>query len=141
MADFILMTGDTVQFMPAMGPAIVAVIPGTYAGKARAFINKIPACVQGDELQVIVPGCMYTSGAFTIPGVGNLTIIGISTGLTAVRVKSGGKPVLIKGSTFQAKFDILTPAQMPPPVSTPDAPGPRSGTCSFITKNTRVKAT
>ncbi len=50
--------------------------------------------------------------------------------------------MLLKGSTFKAKFQVMTPAQQPPPgpgPPIPDATPQYSGTGSFITTNLKVK--
>jgi hypothetical protein len=54
---------------------------------------------------------------------------------------SNQKPVLIKGSTFQALFTVQTPATMPSPGGpVPDPLMVKQGTAQFITSNTIVKA-
>src|SRR6266581_1268728 len=121
MADFILVDGDTVTFMPSFGAAIVVVAPGTLAGSGPAKIGGKAACVDGDETNVKVQGCAYTSGAFVTPGVGTLMIDALGGDQKAQKTKTGGKAILLKGSTFTAKFQVQTPAQTPPPpASTPD---------------------
>lgn len=143
MADFVLITGDQVQFTPAFGPAMVVVQPGVLAGSGRGLAGSRPVCVQGDEAKVIVPGCMYTSGGFSIPGVGALSIASLAPNQIALRTKSGGRSVLLKGATFIAKFQVMTPAQQPAPPG-PPIPDPMpmyTGTGSFVTTNVRVKGT
>ena len=36
MADFILVTGDTVTFQPAFGPATIVPVPGVLAGSGKS---------------------------------------------------------------------------------------------------------
>ena len=62
----------------------------------------------------------------------------------AKEAKSGGKAVLVKGSTFAAKLQVMAPAPRPPPgpgPPTPDAMTEYSGTGMFITPNVQVKGT
>ncbi|NER97017.1 MAG: hypothetical protein F6J86_24735 [Symploca sp. SIO1B1] len=142
MADFILVTGDKAMFNPTFGAATVVVLPGTLVGTGKDTINGKPVCVDGDEKKVIVPGCMYMTPQYSIPGVGTLSIQSLGGNQKAKKNKSGGKPVLLKGSTFKAKFQVMTPAQQPPPAPgppIPDATPQYSGTGSFITTNLKVK--
>ena len=138
MADFILVDGDTVTFMPSFGAATVVVAPGTLAGSGPAKIGGKAACVDGDETNVKVQGCAYTSGAFTIPGVGTLMIDALGSDQKAQKTKTGGKAVLLKGSTFTAKFQVQSPA-----TSSTAGPDPvteySGGSGSFTNNNTTVK--
>jgi hypothetical protein len=142
MADFILTTGDLAMFNPAFGPAIVTVIPGNLVGTGKGMINKKMICVDGDEKTVMVPGCPYMTPVFNIPGVGMLSISSLGADQKAKRTKSSNKPVLLKGSTFNAKFQVMVPAQQPTPGGpVPDATPQYSGTGTFMTTNFRVKGT
>ncbi len=142
MSDFILVDGDTVTFMPSFGAAIVVVAPGTLSGSGPGKIGGKAACVDGDETNVQVQGCAYTSGAFTVPGVGTLMIDTLGGDQKAQNTKTGGKAVLLKGSTFTAKFQVQTPAQAPPTASTPDPMAMYSGgSGTFMNTNTTVKGT
>ena len=142
MSDFILVTGDIVMFMPAFGAATVVPVPGTLVGTGRNNIGKKPVCVDGDEKTVIVPGVVYTSATHPIPGVGMLTIDALGGDQKAVQTRSGGKAVLLKGSTFTAKFQVMVPAQVVAgPTTVPDATPSYSGNGQFITTNLQVKGT
>lgn len=140
MLDFILKTGDLAMFIPTFPPAVVTVRPGQLIGSGKATINGQIICVDGDEKKVIVPGCPYITPVYSIPGVGNLLITSLAPNQRAIRTKSGGKPVLLKGGTFQAKFQVVTPAQIPS-VFTPDSMLQYAGFGTFITTNMRTKAT
>lgn len=139
MSDFILVTGDTVVFTPAFGPATVVPPPGVLAGTGRSSVGKKPVCVEGDEKKVVVPGVPYQSASHPTPGVGTLTIDALGGDQKAKKTKSGGKAVLLKGSTFTAKFQVTAPAILPgaPPVTDPTPS--YSGTGQFVTTNLRVK--
>ncbi len=142
MADYILITGDTVMFNPTFGPAIVVVAPGTLSGTSTDKIVGMPVCVEGDEANVMVPGCSYIAPPFVIPGVGMLSIDSLASDQVAQRTTSNGTPVLLKGSTFNAKFQVMVPAQQPSvPAPVPDPTLEYSGTGSFITTNVRTKGT
>lgn len=142
MADFILMTGDIAMFNPPFGQAIVTPLPGNIIGSSKDTITKKMLCVDGDEKTVIVPGCPYMTPSHPIPGVGILSIDSLAANQKAVRTKSNGKPVLLKGGTFKAKFQVVAPAQQPTPAGPVPDPTPQySGTGSFITTNFRVKGT
>ncbi|MEH2372458.1 hypothetical protein [Nostoc sp.] len=141
MLDFILITGDQAIFIPTFGKAIVVVRPGILTGTGRATVNKKTICIDGDEKKVIVPGCPYTSPPFVTPGVGILSIQSLAINQKARRVKSRGKAVLLKGSMFNAKFQVMVPAIEPsiPPI--PDPVPLYTGTGTFMTTNFRAKAT
>jgi hypothetical protein len=141
MLDFILVTGDRVIFKPTFGKATVGVRPGRLTGTGRAKVKGKTICIDGDEKKVTVPGCTYTSPPNVTPGVGTLSIQSLAANQKAKRVKSGGKAVLLKGSTFTAKFQVLAPATLPPPVPTPDTILQYPGMGTFTTSNMRAKGT
>jgi len=79
---------------------------------------------------------------YSIPGVGILSIQSLGGNQKATKTKSGGKPVLLKGATFTAKFQVAVPAQQPTAAGPiPDATPQYSGTGTFMTTNLKVKAT
>lgn len=141
--DFILIDGDTVQFMPSFGPATVVVLPGQTKGSGPSTFSGKKVCVAGDEDSVKVEGCMYISGAFSIPGTGTLKIAALGSDQTAQHTQSGGKKMLLKGSMFQAKFEVQSPAQQP--TAGGPVPDPMTqysgGQGQFITTNTKYKGT
>ena len=140
MSDSILMTGDQVIFLPAFGKAVVVPVPGVLAGSGKYNLSKKPVCVEGDEKNVLIPGCPYVSPPFVIPGVGTLSIESLAGDQTTQDTQCGGKAILLKGGQFTAKFEVATPAQMPPTASSPDATPSYSGNGMFITTNLTVKA-
>ena len=143
MSDFILITGDMVMFNPPFGAAVVVPVPGTLSGTGRHNIGKKPVCVDGDEKTVMVPGVTYVAPPYVIPGVGTLSIDSLGGDQKATKTNSGGKPVLLKGSTFNAKFQVTVPAQQPTPTGpVPDAtPQYGGGTGMFVTMNMQMKGT
>ena len=142
MSDFILMEGDIAQFMPNFGAAVVIPLPGTLQGSGLATLNAKKLCVDGDEKNVSVPGCVYMTPQYCIPGSGTLKIDSLAGDQKAKKMKTGGKAVLLKGSNFTAIFEVQSPAQQPTPAGPiPDAtPQYGGGTGQFITTNAKFKA-
>lgn len=141
--DYIIIDNDMAQFMPNFGPATVVVRPGTIQGSGPSTFNGKKVCVEGDEDSVKVQGCMYISGAFSIPGTGTLKIDQLASDQKAQHTQSGGKKMLLKGAMFQAKFEVQSPAQQPTPSGSP-IPDPmnlyQGGQGQFITTNSKYKA-
>lgn len=139
MADFILMDGDQVMFVPAFTPAVVVVQPGNLEGSGPATIGGKKVCVDGDEANVSVPGCTYMTPQCPIPGSGTLKISALAGDQKATKTQTGGKPVLLKGGSFTAKFEVQSPAQQPTPSGpVPDSATQYSGQGMFITTNVKV---
>jgi hypothetical protein len=139
-ADFIVKTGDQAIFNPTFGPATVVVAPGVITGSAQIKVDGSIGCVQGDESSVTVPGVAYISTPFTIPGVGTLTIAALGGDQLGKQTSSSQKPVILKGSTFTARFSVTVPAQQV--TAGPNVPDPTplySGTGQFVTTNVRSK--
>ncbi len=144
MGDFILITGDKANFIPAFGAAIVVVQPGTMEGSGKLTLNGKKVCVDGDESKVSVPGCMYMTPQYAIPGTGTLTIDALAGNQKAKHTTTEGKAVLLKGATFTAKFEVQSPAKQPPPgpgPPIPDATPQYSGNGMFITTNIKFTGT
>ncbi|MCB9304645.1 MAG: hypothetical protein H6566_28760 [Lewinellaceae bacterium] len=140
MADYILINGDQAIFQPTFGAATVAVRPGRIKGSGASNCQGQKVCVDGDEKSVEVPGCIYMTPQFPTPGAGTLKIGALAGNQKARKTKSGKKNVLLKGGTFQATFEVQTPAQNtsgPAPVSDPMTQYPGSG--GFINTNTKFK--
>ncbi len=135
--DFVILSGDQAVFNAAFTPAVIVPLPGVITGSAQSKSSGPTACVVGDEGSVQVPGVAYTSGAFTVPGVGMLTIFALGPDQQAVQGKSGGKPFILKGSTFRAKLQVLAPASNR---GGPDPVPVYFGSGQFVTKNTVFKA-
>jgi hypothetical protein len=139
MADFIILDGDLANFMPSFPPATVVVRPGQMSGSGPATVNGKKICVDGDEKKLQVLGCTYMTPQFSIPGVGTLKINSLLPNQIALKTKTGSKKMILKGSQFIAVFEVQTPAQMPPPASTPDPVIKYLGQGSFITMNFKFK--
>ena len=138
--DYILINNDIAQFMPSFGAAIVVPRPGTITASGASTFNGKKVCITGDEDSVKVQACLYTSGAFVVPGTGTLKIDALGSNQTAQQTQSSGKKMLLKGSQFQAKFEVQSPA-----MDANGAPDPMSqytgGQGQFITTNTKYKGT
>lgn len=140
MPDFILIDGDQAMFMPSFGAATVVVQPGQITGSGPMTFDGTKVCVDGDEASVSVPGCQYIAGAYVTPGTGTLEIDALAGDQVATKTNTGGKAVLLVGSTFTAKFQVQSPAQQPTaggPV--PDGTPSYSGTGNFVTTNTKFR--
>ena len=139
MADYILVDGDKANFMPMFGTAMVVVQPGELKGSGPASLGGKKICVDGDEGSVSVPGCMYMTPQYSIPGSGTLKIDSLAANQTSRTTKTGQKLVLLKGARFIARFEVQSPAQQPLPTGpVPDATPQYSGSGSFMTANTKL---
>lgn len=145
MSKFILLDDDKANFNPTFGLATVIVRPGDLKASGKSTLNGKKVCIDGDEKNVSVPSCVYTTPIHSIPGTGTLKIAVLGGDQKAKKTNSGGKPVLLKGSTFTAKFEVQNPAKKPPSAPgeppTPDPTPQYSGTGTFITTNTKWQGT
>lgn len=144
MSDTILVDGDQAVFMPNFGPAIVVVQPGRIRGSGPAQVGGKKICVDGDESSVSVPGCVYMTAQYSIPGTGTLKIDSLAGDQKASHCKTGGKPMLLVGSQFVAKFEVQAPAMQPPMGPTapvPDGSPSYSGQGRFVSLNLKARAT
>ena len=143
MSDFILINGDKANFNPTFGLATVVVKPGDLKASGKASLKGKKVCVDGDEKKVSVPGCMYTTPIYSIPGTGTLKIATLGGDQKAKKTNSTGKAMLLKGSTFTAKFEVQNPAKKPPSTvgdpPIPDTTTQYSGMGNFVTTNTKWK--
>lgn len=145
MSKFILLDDDKANFNPTFGLATVVVRLGDLKASGKSTLNGKKVCIDGDEKNVSVPSCVYTTPIHSIPGTGTLKIAALGGDQKAKKTNSGGKPVLLKGSTFTAKFEVQNPAKKPPSAPgeppTPDPTPQYSGTGTFITTNTKWQGT
>ena len=135
--DLILRTGDQAIFDSAFGPAQVIAGPGVIMGSSRAKIDGAAVCVQGDEGSVIVTGASYSVPPLA-GGIGILTISALASDQTAQKGNSGRRALLLRGSKFQARLQVVTPATAG---NSADTTTTYSGTGTFVAANTKVKAT
>ena len=137
--DYVILNGDQAIFDASFSPAVVVPMPGTISASNPASSGESSVCVEGDESSVVVPGAAYTSGAFSTPGVGTLTIESLGSDQTTQNAKSNETALILKGSQFQAKFEVTAPA-INPASGEPDPVTTYSGTGSFVTTNTIFRA-
>ncbi len=143
MGSFLLIEGDKATFNAVFGLATVVVQLGTLSGSAKETLGGKKLCIQGDEKSVSVPGCMYTTPIYSITGTGILKIEQLASDQVAQKKMSSGKPVLLAGSTFTAKFQVQVPAQKPSAGSEPPQPDPTieyTGSGRFVTTNIKWQA-
>ncbi len=142
--DKMVTDGDEVIFNPQFGVATVMVKPGSIKGSGKTAVSGKKVCLKGDEKQVIVHGCSYTCGSFTVPGTGDLKIHALLGNQLTQKSRSGGKPILLVGTVFQALFEVKSPAQQIVPGSSPQ-PDPvkihMGGTGQFKSINRKIQAT
>ena len=149
MEDFVVVDGDWVQFLPAFPPANVVVqmarisaskfppsLPGNFDVNGKA------PCVEGDEQRVIVPGCVYITPQFSIPGIGTLRIETLTPMQLAQNTRIAGKRVILRGMQFPARFEVQSPARqpLPPGAAIPDPMPLYRGFAMFVTSNATRKA-
>jgi Contractile injection system spike tip protein len=142
MDDFIIKTNDMIKITippPAIVPMLQAPVPLIGTG-TKVLVSNVPICLQGDELPPTLKAPMpYTAPPFVTPGMGTLTIMLMPTNLS--KQTQNGKPIILKGSTFQCSFAVSAPAMQPTPAGpVPDPVMTKPGTCTFITTNINVKA-
>jgi hypothetical protein len=142
-ADIVMRTGDLIQVtIPA--PTIVPQleVPNPLTGSSQdVTVVGTSACLQGDELPPELRGPLtYTAPPFTTPGTGTLSLTLQPANLTE-KTTNGGKPLLLRGGTFQAMFTVDSPAVQPTPGGpVPDPELEKPGTARFISSNEIVKA-
>lgn len=143
MADFIVRTGDMLQVTippPAVVPMLEAPVP--MVGTGTTVMAAGPAiCLEGDQIPPTVRGPLpYTAPPFVTPGTGTLQLV-IAPPANLTTKTLNGKPILLKGTTFQAVFQVESPAMQPTPAGpVPDPLLVKTGTAQYITTNTTVLA-
>src|SRR5882757_4757427 len=100
MTDIIIIDGDNALFMPVFGAAMVAVRPGKLTATGKTTVNGKKVCLAGDEKKVEIPGCVYVTPQFVIPGTGTLKIAALDAGQLSKVTKDSGKNIILKGSAF-----------------------------------------
>lgn len=113
--DHVLIDGDQAIFIPSFGAATVVVRPGRLRASGKATFGGKALCIVGDESSVSVPGCMYMTPQFVIPGVGTLEIAGLEDDQKARDSRSADTDLMLVGKQFRARFKVDAPAQQPPP--------------------------
>lgn len=140
-SDLIIKTADTIKITippPTVVPSLQA--PVMLIGSAKATsLQLAPVCLEGDELpKMLLSPQPYTAPPFLTPGTGKVTVRLAANNKTKV-TKEGGKAILLKGASFTAEFQVLSPA-IDPTTGTPDPQMKKTGTAQFATMNSFVKA-
>lgn len=128
-----------VTFTTALIPALAAPVPLVGSG-ATVQVGGFPVCLKGDEMPPPLQMPMaYTAPGFPLPGMGQVTVILHPDNLSTRCIQ--GRPILLKGSTFDALFTVMMPATLATPAGpVPDPVVAKQGTCQFIGFNTNVQA-
>jgi hypothetical protein len=142
MGDFVIRTNDMIQITitpPALVPMLQAPIPLIGTG-TTVMVGGQPVCLFGDEMPPSIKVPMpYTSPPFVTPGMGTVMVMLAPNNMTKKTIQ--GKPMLLKGATFQATFTVSAPAMQPTPAGpVPDPLMSKPGTCQFITTNINVQS-
>jgi hypothetical protein len=142
MSDHVIIDGDTATFMPNFAPATIIPVPGRITGSGPPTATGKPLCIDGDEGSVEVPGVVYMTPQYSIPGTGTLKIDALGSDQLSQVATVDGTALILKGSTFTAKLEVQSPAQQPappgPPV--PDSTPSYTGNGQFVTTNTLYTA-
>ena len=133
----VIVHGDMIQVTinpPAVVPQLMA--PVALVATGFATIDGKAVCIEGDELPPSLKAPLqYMSPPFVTPGMGKLSVTLASANKSATAADDG-KVMLLKGQTFQAKFEVQVPAQQPSPTGpVPDPTPSYTGTAQFITTN------
>jgi hypothetical protein len=140
--DVMIVDGDFIQ-ITINPPTVVPVLIPPVALVANGFttVSDKKVCIEGDELPPSLKSpLVYMSPPYVIPGTGKISVTLNSDNKTSVATDND-KKMLLKGSTFQAKFDVQSPAQQPSPSGPiPDSTPSYSGTAQFISANTLSKS-
>src|SRR5262249_29988364 len=71
--DTIVLDGDMVNFARSFPPALVMVRPAKMTGSGDRVQTR-RMCLETDIVNLFIPGVPYTSGPYTMPGMGTLKI-------------------------------------------------------------------
>jgi len=142
--DYIVVTGDTIMWMPSFGSATVlapatAVVSGS---AAKVKVTQKAMALEGDEMKWMSTPVPYMSGSFSVPGMAVCKVQKLGADQTTSTTTFEGKAGIIKGSNFMAVLMVMVPAMMPTPAGPVPDPVPMypGGMGKFITTNTVVKA-
>ncbi len=139
MSKFIVVDGDTVIFdTQFLQHTLITPPPGNISGTGHATISGKKVCV-ADDIDNVKVTAAYTSGPYSVPGSGELTIKALQADQLNAWCMSSN-PVITVGSKFIAFFEPKSPAKTTstPPVEDPMIPA--VGTGSFQSQNTLVTA-
>ena len=142
MADNILVTDDTVSFDKMFQMAEVEIPLVKIKGNGKMTIGGKAVCLDGDEKEVKAENCPYKANGGTITGgFGTVEILMITPQHKAKKTTDSGKPVLLKGSTFYAKFTVKSPGLDATKQNAPDPMTLYIGTGKFEAANQKHTGT
>ena len=144
-ADIIIMADDTAKFESTFGVASLSgTLQGAMPASGKTTINGTKVCVEGDEKNLVVSGCMYKAPPFShVPGVGVLKIKSLAPNQLTQKTQSGNKAIVLKGAMFDSVFEVQSPAKFVAPLAPPqqDAAPSYAGKGQLIPANIKIKAT
>mgnify|MGYP001161953845 FL=1 len=132
--DYVLIDGDTVTYLGF--PPTIAVLPGKLTASGPATCTDKPVCIEGDEASGKVDNVPYSMPPFT-GGMGTLEIVALAVDQKASKTKTGSTPMLLVGSSFVARFKVVSKAMDPQGVPDPTPEYPGQG--KFVTTNTKFR--
>lgn len=143
--DFVIFDGDEVKFLPTFKIASVQVRPGKMKASGKTTIKGRKVCVDGDEGEVEVSPCKYTTFKHSKEGIGSLKIKKLAAGQLTKKTYSGNKRIILKGIFFESLFEVKTPAEDITPVASggppiPDTTRYYTGIGQLVTDNNEIKA-
>ncbi|MGK0602883.1 hypothetical protein [Yokenella regensburgei] len=139
MMSLVIVNGDVILFFPQFGVRIITLPVTTIPGSGHATIGVKKVCVKGDEKKVKLQ-TPYISGAYTTPGLAEITIKKLDSGQLASNCISPDDLITQGQQPFDAQLKVLTPATTPPPTVTPDNTIPSDGKGIFIPSQFWVSA-
>lgn len=144
MTSLIIVDGDRLRFDNVFDNRMVFIegIP-KIIGTGHASIAGKSICIKGDENSVKFEA-NYTSGPYTVPGRGLVTILELHTSQISPRCKSIFNVIVEGNANFTAYFipsqAALNPTTIPNPTPDPNYSIPSKGKGWFITSQKFVKA-
>lgn len=116
--DYVIIDQDQVIFESQQGAATITPVITTIPASGEATVNDKKICVFPDYKKVTLH-VNYINGAF-VNGQGDMTIDSLNDDQIAkVSFDNYGIPLILKGSKFNSKLTVTTPAIAPgsPPTS------------------------
>jgi hypothetical protein len=145
----ILRDGDTVEWIVAFlapgGPGIAFVKKGKLKGKGKATIGGKKICLK-DDFKSAKEKVAYMAAQFPIPGSGGeLLVKQLLPVQQSMKLRSGGKPVMLQTAVFQGLYKVKGKAFIiqpgPVPIIKFDNAKDYKGFGTFKTTNKKVRGT
>jgi hypothetical protein len=145
----ILRDGDTVEWIVAFlapgGPGIAFVKKGKLQGKSKATIGGKKICLAQD-FKSAKEKVAYMAAQFPIPGSGGeLLIKQLLPMQQTMKLRSGGKPVMLQAGLFVGEYKVSGKAFIimpgPVPIIKMDGASTYKGFGTFKTTNKKVSGT